>query len=270
MAGERILPGGAAIEGFWTSGSDAWDVKHDDNLRKLGAGLSSILIVQSQTTILPGSPTLGDIFIVQDGDANEKQIAVWDGAPASEVWNYYPAYEGLEAYPLDTKIGIKFDGTSWIIAAHGAFASSYCRLAGIQESHPAGANKVVTWTEVEDKDGYFGGGTVVDEQWVFPFNGRYRISGKIFFEHKVSFLTFQTVGRKNRGATTTFDNDFTDFREEGFYANAGVRRTIGLYGLVDVVAGDEMDILLFHLGTTRDLQAPETYLLIEYLGPTPV
>ncbi len=113
MAGERILPGGSVIEGFWTPGSDGWEVKMGDNLRKIAAGLPSVLVVKSQTVTLPGSPILGDIYIVQDGDANEKDIAVWDGPPASEVWNYYPAFEGLKAYPLDTKLEIGFDGTNW-------------------------------------------------------------------------------------------------------------------------------------------------------------
>ncbi len=113
MAGERILPGGSAIEGFWTPASDGWEVKMGDNLRKLAAGLPSVLVVKSQTVALPGSPILGDIYIVRDGDANEKDIAVWDGEPASEVWNYYSAFEGLKAYPLDTKLEIGFDGTDW-------------------------------------------------------------------------------------------------------------------------------------------------------------
>ncbi len=267
MAGERILPGGAAIEGFWTSGSDAWDVKNDDNLRKIGAGLTGVLVVKSQTTILPGSPVLGDIFIVQDGDANEKDVAVWDGPSGSEVWNYYPAFEGLEAYPVDTKIGVIFDGTDWLPSAR-PFGGSFCRLEGKVESFPSGANKVLVWNAIEDADGYFGGGTVVDEQWVFPFTGRYRLHGKVFLEQKNSNFVWQLVGRKNRGATTTFDNDFTDFREEGIMTTGTVRRVFSFYGVVDVVASDEMDLLMWHSGATRNLET-STFLLIEYLGPTP-
>ncbi len=120
MAGERIIPGGAALEAFHTLGSDNWDTDWNTNLLKVAGGLTSVLVVKSQVTTLPGSPVLGDIYIVKDGDANEKKIAIWDGPLASEVWTYFPAFEGLTAYPIDTKLEILFDGTDWVNNSPGA------------------------------------------------------------------------------------------------------------------------------------------------------
>lgn len=149
--------------------------------------------------------------------------------------------------------------------------ASFCILAGKVESFPHNANKVTVWTEVEDTDGYFGGGTVADEHVVFPFTGRYRITAKIQLASVGTAVYFwQIVGRLNRGATTTFNGDFTDLRDDGKYdSDAGaIGRMHRLSGLVDVTAGDEIDLLLFHFGATRNFSA-SSFWHVEFLGPTP-
>lgn len=120
MAGERALPGGAALEGYFTPGSDSWhgDGGLDENWRKIGAGLASDLVVKSRTTVLPGSGSIGDIYIVRDDDGtNPNKIAVWDGPAGSEAWVFYPPYEGLRAYVQDganpAKKLVFWDGTAW-------------------------------------------------------------------------------------------------------------------------------------------------------------
>jgi len=165
-------------------------------------------------------------------------------------------------------------GGSGSAGGGGSFiaGSSFCILAGKVESFTHNANKVAVWTEVEDTDGYFGGGTVADEQWEFPFTGRYRITTKIALAAATTTdFIIQVVGRKNRGATTSFDDDFTDFRHDDRRSSvsSSVRRDVTLQGLVDVLAADEMDLLFFHFGATRNFIAA-AFVHIEYLGPTPV
>ncbi len=149
--------------------------------------------------------------------------------------------------------------------------SSYCILAGKVESFPASGSKVLVWTEVEDTDGYFGGGTVADEHVVFPFTGRYRITALIqLASASTTTYTWQIAGRLNRGATTTFDRDFTDLGDEGKLdcPSGSIRRMHRISGLVDVTGGDEIDLILNHIGATRDLEA-SSFWHIEHLGPTP-
>lgn len=118
MTGERTMPGGAALEGYWTPGSGGWDGDGgvDENWRKVGAGLASRLVVKSRTTDpLPSPGSLGDIYIVDAGDAtNPNKIAVWDGPAGSEAWVYYPPFEGLPAYVTDEKRVSVYSGSAWV------------------------------------------------------------------------------------------------------------------------------------------------------------
>jgi hypothetical protein len=159
-----------------------------------------------------------------------------------------------------------YNGSEWV-----PIGSSYAILAGKVESFTHNANKVTVWTEVEDTDAYFGGGTVADEQWVFPFTGRYRVSYKIVLASAgASSFLWQVVARKDRGATTTFNSDYPKLRTDGQYttSTSAIRRVIESSAIIDATAADEMDILMFHFGITRDTTA-EGYVYIEYMGPTP-
>jgi len=84
----------------------------DSNFQNLSA-LTNIVVV-SRTTALPGSPTLGDIYIVVDSDpTNPDKIAVWDGEPASEAWVYLDPIEGWLAYVTDDEETVRFESTGW-------------------------------------------------------------------------------------------------------------------------------------------------------------
>jgi hypothetical protein len=146
---------------------------------------------------------------------------------------------------------------------------SKCRLAAKAETYTNGVNKVVAWTEAEDTDNYFGGGTVTDEHVELPFTGRYRIYGKLHFDTVSNTFDWQVVVRLNRGATTTFNDDFPVLREDGALPTASTVRQIHLNGFIDVTAGDEIDILLVQGAVTRTLNVGSSFLDIEYLGPTP-
>ncbi len=118
MAGERQLPG-LGLYGFWTLGSNGWNTQNDSNIRVISALLQGR--VKSYTTSLPGTPTLGDIYIVPTGDTNAEDIAIWDGASGSEAWVYVTPQAGWLMYVIDEATYYRFDGTNWVLAfAKGA------------------------------------------------------------------------------------------------------------------------------------------------------
>lgn len=149
--------------------------------------------------------------------------------------------------------------------------SSYCRLAGKAEIFPQTANKVCVWTEVEDTDAYFGGGTVADEHVVLPFTGRYRITAKIAFDvGDTGIFQHQCVLRKNRGATTTFDNDFPEFRVDNINGtSSAIPRNYRSSAIIDASAGDEIDVCQVHVGPANRDFITDSFLHVEFLGPTP-
>jgi hypothetical protein len=149
--------------------------------------------------------------------------------------------------------------------------ASYCILAGKVENFDHNTGKIAVWTEVEDTDSYFGGGTVADEHVVLPFTGRYRITAKIAWSAVgITSYTWQIICRLNRGATTTFDDDFTDLRDDGKHEteSSSLGRVHRISGLIDVTAGDEIDLRLFHFGANRDFLAA-SFMHVEFLGATP-
>ena len=162
---------------------------------------------------------------------------------------------------------LAFNGNEWV-----PVGSSILILEMKNETYANDDNKVIAWTEIEDLDGYFGGGTVADEQWVFPFTGRYSIKHEEIMSN-VSHARWEWAvwSRKNRGATTTEDNDYPQLRREGKWivTPIAISQTVLGSGIVDVIANDEMDLLFWHNSVTRDSFGSNPYLYIEYIGPTP-
>ncbi len=162
---------------------------------------------------------------------------------------------------------LAFNGSEWV-----PVGSSILILELKEESYANDTNKVCAWTEIEDLDGYFGGGTVADEQWVFPFTGRYKIRYKIVLGNTAHTRWDWSVWcRKDRGATTTEDNDFPKLRSEGKreLTSIAISQAIFGSGIVDVIANDEMDLLLWHNSVTRTPFGNSSYVYIDYIGPTP-
>lgn len=119
MAGERTLPGGKGLKAFWTPGSNGWNVDNDTNWRVVSVLLQGSVL--SYTTELPGSGSLGDIYVVPSG-ANANDIAVWDGESGSEAWVYITPQEGWRMYAQDDGTEISFNGSAWGAASSGALA----------------------------------------------------------------------------------------------------------------------------------------------------
>jgi len=113
---ERTLPG-IGLSGFWDLGA-TYKTGMDENLRKLSA--LTQLSVKDRDVALPGTPSAGDIYIVDSGDAtNPNQVAVWDGPSGSEAWVYIQPQEGWLAYVQDENAYYQFDGSNWVILQTG-------------------------------------------------------------------------------------------------------------------------------------------------------
>lgn len=111
MAGERTLPG-LGLTGFWDAGS-TYKTGMDQNLLKLSS--LAQLRVKDRDAALPGSPAVGDIYIVVDSDPTyPNHIAVWDGPAGSEAWTYLPPAKGYQAYVEDEDAVYRYSGTAWV------------------------------------------------------------------------------------------------------------------------------------------------------------
>ncbi len=266
MVGERIIPGGAALEAFHDLGSDNWDTDWNTNLLKVAGGLTSVLVVKSQVTTLPGTPVLGDIYIVKDGDANEKQIAIWDGPVASEVWNYFPAFEGLKASPMDTKDELLFDGTNWVLASGGVRRLLTVGVA-TPFSVPSSTNTIfVPDLEVRDTEGLYDVGTNPSRIPALG-NGLHRIHVHMDWDAIPAAILAQHLFTLNRAGSTAWNNDLPDLLMETIQASGGtVSRHLYWSGIADLVLGDYTEILLWQsTGAARDLGV-NTHVTMEFLG----
>lgn len=108
----RTLPG-LGLTGFWDLGENGWKPGMDTNLQKLSAIVNGS--VKSRTTALPGSPTVGDIYIVPSTDpTNPNKVAIWDGASGSEAWVYLTPKTGWAFYVIDEAKNYQFGGSVWV------------------------------------------------------------------------------------------------------------------------------------------------------------
>jgi len=109
----RTLPG-IGLNGFWALGESGWKPGVDTNWLTLSA-LTQLSVV-SRTTVLPVSPTDGDIYIVRsDAAAEPNKVAVRDNG----AWVYLTPQEGWRAWVRDTDELVVFDGTSWVVSGGG-------------------------------------------------------------------------------------------------------------------------------------------------------
>jgi hypothetical protein len=118
MTGERTTPG-LGLTAFWEVGSDGWGDQMDANLRTV-SGVAQ-LVVKSKDTALPGTPSLGDIYLVPSDDAtNPGKIAIWDGPVGTEAWVYVTPTEGWMAYVTDLADTYRFESSGWNVFSSGA------------------------------------------------------------------------------------------------------------------------------------------------------
>lgn len=139
MANERTLPG-LGLTAYADKGTDDWHNWVDPDTRLISMYLAGF--VKSLDTVLPGTPTLGDIYIVKAGEANEKEIAIWDGAVGSEAWVYIVPRKGHSFYVEDESLNYQWDGTDWaeFAAGGGGGGAGGGALIGMQVFDTAGAS----------------------------------------------------------------------------------------------------------------------------------
>lgn len=118
----RTLPG-VGLQGFWTLGA-TYKTEMDSNLRIVSALL--VPRAKSRVTALPGTPSLGDIYIVPAAaGSNANEVAIWDGESGSEAWVYLVPLAGWEFWIIDEAKRYRFDGSSWAEIAAGGGGGSF-------------------------------------------------------------------------------------------------------------------------------------------------
>lgn len=155
----RTLPG-LALTGFWDLGSAGWKTGMDANLLAVSVLLKAVAL--SRVTTLPGSPTNGQIFIVPDGETNEKKIAFRDNG----AWGYITAWEGLQFWLDDENAFVTFNGTDWAAGTAGSVpeapidGTEYVRKNGLWVASAGGGGsnrtisaKTANYTLVEGDSG---------------------------------------------------------------------------------------------------------------------
>ncbi len=113
MAGERALPG-LGLFGFWTAGSNGYRAQQGSNYRVISALLNRKVL--SRVTALPGSPTLGDIYIVPSGagsNANEVAIRDYDTDDSTPIWHYLTPDKGWMFWVDDESKFYHWNGSAW-------------------------------------------------------------------------------------------------------------------------------------------------------------
>lgn len=120
----RTLPG-LGLTGFWPLGDNTWKAANDANIRTLSALVNRSAL--SRTTALPGSGSIGDIYIVPSAaGSHANEIAIWDGEVGSEAWVYLVPNPGWHLYVEDDTENVQWDGTSWsVFAGAGGGSNAY-------------------------------------------------------------------------------------------------------------------------------------------------
>lgn len=104
----RTLPG-IGLSGFWALGESGWKPGADTNWLTLSA-LTQLSVI-SRTTVLPGSPADGDIYIVRsDAGSEANKVAVRDNG----AWVYLTPQEGWRGWVRDENELVVFDGAAWV------------------------------------------------------------------------------------------------------------------------------------------------------------
>lgn len=119
----RTLPG-LGLTGYWDLGADGWKDAMDINLRVLSVIAGGL--VKSRVTALPGSPALGDIYIVPSGaGSHPNEIAVYDGPTGAGAWVYLVPMKGWAFYVEDEGKNYQFNGTAWAEFAGAGSGGTY-------------------------------------------------------------------------------------------------------------------------------------------------
>ena len=236
---------------------------------EIGAGTTTIVegagvTINTSSDLILGTQWMSGVLIKVDTD--EWDLHKTGGGSAGDL-------DSLSDVDLTTitkrkNDRIVFDGANWV-----QVGSSIVRLSSKAEIHTNNETRIMAWTEDEDTDNYFGGGTVSDEHIEIPFTGRYRLKVKVSYTSvNHDRWIAQIICRLNRTGTT-FDNDFPHFRYDHTYdvGNSIFNSVYESYAIIDLTVNDEIDILVYQFSSSgnRTFVSASSYLNLEYMGPTP-
>lgn len=112
MPNERIIPG-LGLKAFADLGSDDWKPWFDENMILVSPVARGW--AKSRTTVLPGTGTTGDVYIVRSDDGtNPNKIALWEGPTGAPVWTYRPPVVGLRFYIEDEDKNYQYKSGGWV------------------------------------------------------------------------------------------------------------------------------------------------------------
>ncbi|MGI9505466.1 MAG: DUF2793 domain-containing protein, partial [Geminicoccaceae bacterium] len=141
---ERTLPG-LGLTGFWDLGASTWKPGMDVNLRLLSVIARGW--AKSRVTALPGTPALGDVYIVpSDAAEHPNDIAIWDGEAGAEDWAYVPPQIGLRFFIQDDGKNYQWDGTEWTLLTAGGSESTGGAVLRPFAAYPTNAEGIQTGT----------------------------------------------------------------------------------------------------------------------------
>lgn len=275
MTGERTLPGGSQLKGFFTPNSDDWEGEAgvDGNWRKIGAGLAgNYVICKSQTVPLPGSPAIGDIYVIADGETNEKEVAVWDGPGGSEVWNRYPPFKGLRAYALDEDNKLIFDGTNWVadLGGGGGIENTLIVEKTTTQVISSGVNTLITF-DGDVHDPMDAHDPVTNNSRLYGWmtgNHWYKIRPAYMTEVTTASLRWQHWVSKNAAGATAFDDTtFPRLQREASKSSASTGMNFSFEAEIQLLDTDYVEMLSWIGSGPCTLEAEKTFLAMEWLGP---
>lgn len=118
---ERTFPN-VGLKGGYDPGENGWGDAQNLNLLTLSVLTQGTVI--DKVAAEPGSPTAGDVYLLDETHATHANaVAVYDGPTGEEEWVYLDPNPGWLLYNQTEEYYEKFDGTVWAELATGGGGS---------------------------------------------------------------------------------------------------------------------------------------------------
>lgn len=142
-----IVGNNAGITAGALPDENSWDVWMNKNLRLMDVLLQGLVLDKDLNTP-PGSPTMGDLYIVGPSPtgtwaSQAGKLAVWTvGSDITSVWVFITPKKGWEFYVSDENKKYLYDGTAWIVQ-YNVWDSGGRELVGLTTARSiAGASRL--------------------------------------------------------------------------------------------------------------------------------
>lgn len=125
---ERTLPN-VGLKGGYDPGENGWGDAQNLNLLTLSVLTQGTVI--DKVAAEPGSPTAGDVYLLDETHATHANaVAVYDGPTGEEDWVYLDPNPGWLLYNQTEEYYEKFDGTVWAELATGGGGAAFPDFTG--------------------------------------------------------------------------------------------------------------------------------------------